>query len=86
MTENYLKMLKSFKELDIEQKKEEVMKNTLELLKMLYYVNKKISNYNDTLPVLSNYKNEDEYYDQLFSYIISLKEENAVLIQTINNM
>ena len=33
---------------------------------------------------LDKYSNDDEYLNLLFSYIISLKEENAKLIEKIN--
>jgi hypothetical protein len=40
---------------------------------------------NDILPIYSNYSNEDEYFNLLFSYIISLKEENAKLLEKLEN-
>ena len=57
------------------------MSNSLELLKLLYYLNKQIDINTTPLPILSNYKTEDEYFDSLFTIIISLKEENAKLIE-----
>ena len=60
------------------------MKQSLELLKLLYYINKKINKYNEVLPILSEYNNEDEYFDNLFTIIISLKEENAKLLDNLN--
>jgi hypothetical protein len=62
-----------------------MIKNLYELLKLLYFANKTINNYNDILPVLNKYENDDEYFDLLFTYIISLKEENSKLIGKINN-
>ena len=84
MEEKYLNYIKSFNQLDIENKKEEIKNNLLELLKLLYFTNKKIDNMNDVLPIYNNYSNDDEYFNLLFSYIISLKEENAKLIEKIN--
>ena len=67
-----------------EDKKEDVMKQSLELLKLLYYVNKKADEYNELLPILSEYNDEEEYFDKLFTIIISLKEENAKLLDNLN--
>ena len=86
MKEEYLNLIRKFRNLDIDDKKQEIINNTFELLKLLYLTNKKIDNYNELLPILKDYQNEDEYYDQLFTYIISLKEENAKLIEQINNL
>ena len=85
MEERYLNLINAFKKLDVEDKKEEIIKNSFELLKLLYFVNKKIDNYNDILPVLNNYNNEDEYFDLLFTHIISLKEDSAKLIEKLEN-
>lgn len=84
MEEKYLNYIRSFNKLDIESKKEEIKNNLYDLLKLLYFINKKIDNMNEVLPVYNNYSNDDEYLNLLFSYIISLKEENAKLIEKIN--
>ena len=86
MEESYLKYIKSFNELDIEDKKEEIKNNLYDLLSLLYFTNKKIDNMNEVLPIYNNYSNEDEYFNLLFTYIISLKEENAKLIEKIENI
>lgn len=86
MEESYLKYIESFNELDIEDKKEEIKNNLYDLLRLLYFTNKKIDNMNEVLPIYNNYSNEDEYFNLLFTYIISLKEENAKLIEKIDNM
>lgn len=83
MQEKYLNLVKNFKQLDIEEKQEEILKNLKELLHLLYITNKKLDEENNALGILKNYNDEDSYYDVLFTYIISLKEENAKLI---NNM
>ena len=49
-------------------------------------INKKIDNMNEVLPIYNNYSNDDEYFNLLFTYIISLKEENAKLIEKIENI
>ena len=86
MEESYLKYIESFNELDIEDKKEEIKNNLYDLLRLLYFTNKKIDNMNEVLPIYNNYSNDDEYFNLLFTYIISLKEENAKLIEKIDNM
>ena len=83
MEERYLKLIETFQKLDIEDKKEEILKNIYDLLKLLYLTNKSMDKYNNMLPVFTNHENEDEYYEQLFTYIISLKEENAKLIEKV---
>lgn len=85
MEEKYLNLIESFKQLDINDKKEEIIKNIQELLKLLYLTNKNIDDFNTMLPVFDNYENEEEYFNLLFSYIISIKEENAKLINSINS-
>lgn len=86
MEESYLKYIESFNELDIEDKKEEIKNNLYDLLRLLYFTNKKIDNMNEVLPIHNNYSNDDEYFNLLFTYIISLKEENAKLIEKIENI
>lgn len=85
MQEKYLNLVKKFKQLDIEEKQEEILKNLKELLHLLYITNKKLDEENNVLGILKNYNDEDSYYDVLFTYIISLKEENAKLINNLNN-
>ena len=84
MENKYIELVKAFKTMDIEDKKEDIMNQSLELLKLLYYINKKINKYNEVLPILSEYNNEDEYFNNLFTIIISLKEENAKLLDNLN--
>lgn len=83
MNEKYVKMLDSFKHMTLDDKKNEVLKNVLELLKLLYLKNDSEGNLNFEMPDLINYEDDSEYFDLLFSIVISLKEENAKLI---NNM
>lgn len=86
MEERYLNLIRAFKQLDIEDKKEEILKKTYELINLLYLENKKIDKYNMPLGILKEYNDEDSYYDLLFSYIMTLREENAKLIEKINEM
>ena len=73
----YYDLVSSFSDLDIEDKKEEVLKHSLELLQLLYLKNKEFDKEAEVLPVLNKYRDEEEYFNLLFSCIISLKEENA---------
>ena len=82
-TEKYYKLVDSFSDLDIEDKKEEILKHTLELLQLLYLKNKEFDKEAEVLPVLNKYRDKDEYFNLLFSYIISLKEEYAKLIDKL---
>ena len=84
MEEKYLNLVNSFKNLDIDDKKKEIIKNIGELLILLYKVNNSFDYDNKALPVINDYEDEDEYYDMLFTYIISLKEENAKVIEKID--
>ena len=83
MEERYIKLIEAFQKLDIEDKKEEILKNIYDLLKLLYFTNKSIDSDNNILPVFTKSENEDEYYEQLFTYVIFLKEENAKLIEKV---
>lgn len=83
MNYSYIEMVKTFSELDIDDKREEILKNISELLKLFYYVNKKEDFLNETLPTIQEYESEDEYLDELFTKIISLKEESAKTVERI---
>lgn len=85
MEEKYNNLIKDFNNLDIEDKQEEIKDNLYELLKLLYFANKRIDDMNKMLPIYNEYNSEDEYYNLLFSYIISLKEENAKLIEKLQD-
>lgn len=41
MEENYINLIRAFKKLDIEDKKEEIIKKLYELINLLYLENKK---------------------------------------------
>lgn len=86
MEENYINLLKNFKELDEIDKKNEILKKNYELIKLLYYENKKIDNSNSALGVFSSFNDDDEYYNLLFSYIMTLREESAKIIEKLHNI
>ncbi len=83
MNNSYIEMVSAFSELDIESKREEILKEVSELLRLFYYINKKHDSLNEALPVLQEYDSEDEYLDELFTKIISLKEESAKTVERI---
>ena len=85
MQEKYLNYVSAFQKLDEEDKKQEITKNIRELLQLLYTTNNKLFEENNALPIINNYNNEDEYLTHIFTYLISLKEENAKLIEYIFN-
>ena len=66
--------------MDVYDKKEEIISELLSLLKLLSVVNKNSEVMNEVLPVIQSYDDEEEYFDELFTIIISLKEECAKLI------
>lgn len=78
--ESYYELVDSFKDLDVYDKKEEIISELLSLLKLLSVVNKNSDVMNEVLPVIQSYDDEEEYFDELFTIIISLKEECAKLI------
>ena len=80
MMESYYELVDSFKDLDVYDKKEEIISELLSLLKLLSTVNKNKDIMNEILPVIQSHDDEDEYFDELFTIIISLKEECAKLI------
>ena len=86
MEENYINLIRAFKKLDIEDKKEEIIKKLYELINLLYLENKKIDSFNVPLGILNDYTDEDSYYDLLFSCIMNIREENAKLIEKIENI
>ena len=86
MEENYINLIAAFKGLEIEDKKEEILKKIYELIQLLYLENKKIDNFNTPLGILKEYSDDDSYYDLLFSYVMTLREENAKLIEKIEKL
>ena len=85
MIEKYKDMVNSFRDLDIEDKRKEIIKRSNELLKLLYVVNKELDSYDEVLPILNGYTDEDTFLDLIFSYLISIREENAKMIENMDN-
>lgn len=80
MREEYLKYVLAFKNMNTESKKSELVSQLAELIKFINDTNKQIDIPDAYLPVLTNAVEEDDYLTQLFTLIISLKEENGKLV------
>ena len=79
----YLDLFRNFKELDIEDKRHEILKVISDEIRLLYLENNKISSYNEQLGLLEEYNDEDEYLNLLFIYTMLLREENDKLIEKV---
>ncbi len=79
----YLELFRNFKELDIEDKRRELLKVISDEIRLLYLENNKISSYNEPLGLLEEYNDEDEYLNLLFIYTMLLREENDKLIEKV---
>ena len=79
----YLDLFRNFKELDIEDKRREILKVISDEIRLLYLENNKISSYNEQLGLLEEYNDEDEYLNLLFIYTMLLREENDKLIEKV---
>lgn len=86
MEENYINLIEAFKDLEIEEKQAEILRKMYELIQLLYLENKKIDNFNTPLGILKEYSDDDSYYNLLFSYVMTLREENAKLIEKIEKL
>lgn len=87
MKEKYRDYVIAFNNLDIEDKRREVIENLERLIKLFHKVNIDFNEPTNILPVLKNANNEEEYLTKLFSYILTLKEVSAKTIDIIlNNM
>ena len=79
----YLDLFRNFKELDIEDKRHEILKVISDEIRLLYLEHNKISSYNEPLGLLEEYNDEDEYLNLLFIYTMLLREENDKLIEKV---
>ena len=86
MEGQYINLIRNFKKLDIEDKKEEILKKIYELIQLLYLENKKNDSFNTPLGILQEYTDDDSYFDLLFTYVMTLREENAKLIEKIEKL
>ena len=83
MPTEYLNLFRNFKELDIEDKRRELLKVISDEIRLLYLENNKTSSNNELLGLLEEYNDEDEYLNLLFIYTMLLREENDKLIEKV---
>lgn len=81
MRDEYLKYVLAFKNMNTESKKTELVSQLAELIEFISNTNKQIDINDSYLPVLTKVSDDDDYLTQLFTLIISLKEENGKLVQ-----
>ena len=74
MIDKYIKYVADFKNLDEEDKKIEIRSNLKELFELIVKLNTNINEKNMVLPIYNELQT-DNFYDEMFTYIISLKEE-----------
>ena len=81
MQEKFVNYIEAFKKLNSDDKKSEIMNNIRELKSFVELVNKRIGIEEEVLPVIEKYETEEEFLEELFTYIISLKEENGKFLK-----
>ena len=83
MPTEYLNLFRNFKELDIEDKRRELLKVISDEIRLLYLENNKTSSNNELLGLLEEYNDEDWHLNLLFIYTMLLREENDKLIEKV---
>ena len=83
MPTEYLDLFRNFKELDIEDKRRELLKVISDEIRLLYLENNKTSSNNELLGLLEEYNDEDWHLNLLFIYTMLLREENDKLIEKV---
>lgn len=83
MIDNYINYINAFKELDVEDKKEEIVNNFKELLDVLNKVNIKFNSNEVSLGVSETIDTEDNFLLTLFTYSVVLKEEYSKILNYI---
>ena len=85
MEEKYNNYLDAFSKLDIADKRQEIIDELLNIIKVFYKVNTDFNLNVKLLPVKSDYKSEDEYLNSLISYVISLRELSSGAVNLIGD-
>ena len=82
MENNYTEYLTAFNNLSLEDKRDYILENIDEIIKLFYKVN---LDYNNNCDILSanEYETEEEYLMELFKKIISLKGVSGVTAKII---
>ena len=81
--EKYNNYLNSFKNLDIDEKKEFIISDLNELINAFYKINTDFNKNSKMLPVEEDYETNDEFLDKIFTLIASLKEVSADTLSII---
>lgn len=80
MENSYNKYLDSFNKLDLDDKRSYIINALEELIKLLYKVNLDYNKHADILEP-NNYETEEEYLNELFKVVVSLR---GVCASTLN--
>lgn len=83
MEEKYINYVKKFNELDISEKREYIINNLEELMKVFGKINIDFGKEFKFLPVTDDYETEEEFLTNIFTHILSLKEISAETINII---
>ena len=85
MEEKYNNYLDAFSKLDIADKRQEIINELLNIIKVFYKVNTDFNLNVKLLPVKSDYESEEEYLNSLISYVISLRELSSGAVNLIGD-
>ena len=66
MEEQYNNLIRNFKKLAVDDKKEEIIKKLYELIKLFYLENKKIDDFNVPLGILTHYTDDNPIMTYFF--------------------
>ena len=80
MEKSYSNYLDSFDKLDTEDKRNYIMENLEEIMKLFYKVNLDYNKHSDILKT-GSYETEEEYLNELFKVVISIR---GVCADTLN--
>ena len=79
MIEKYIKYVNAFEQLYEEDKKKEIVNQLKDLLEILYNINYDVNDKNELLPIIDSFEDE-RFLSQVFTCILSIKEENAKIL------
>lgn len=83
MEEKYSNYIEKFNELDISEKREFIVNNLEELMKVFTKINIDFGKETNSLPTTAEYETEEEFLTNIFTHILSLKEISAETINII---
>ena len=85
MEEKYKDYLISFNNLDVHDKRKEIIDELLDLIRTFYKINRDFNIETQILPIVKDASTEEEYLTRLCSCILSLKEVSAGTIKIISD-